>query len=203
MSIIATEIQKNSQDWEIINEAFNSTISPLHVTVNNLHIDNIYLINNDKTDSVTFDEYMEPKLLWHGTSIKNVDKVIEKGLKIPEGNGNGLLFGPGIYLTNIASKAIQYSEMSEGVVLLCETYLGNYIRTTITKNDWNKNDNIDSVWAIGNRYPSLIKDLYGCKINTGPIINEGISIRSSLKFDEFVVFKKERVKIRYIIFYSE
>lgn len=88
------------------------------------------------------------KLLWHGSRTTNFGGILSQGLRIapPEAPVNGYMFDKGVYLADIVSKSANYccaqvgyfsgilnflcltilqSSNNTGLLLLCETQLGD------------------------------------------------------------------------------
>ena len=81
----------------------------------------------------------EHLLLWHGTKLKNLERIVEDGLTMPMpqyfDRFVGLqsafvttlvsMFGPGLFFADRASKSARYTDREgQGVLLLCEVALG-------------------------------------------------------------------------------
>ena len=73
-------------------------------------------------------------LLWHGSKITNFMGILAKGLKVapPEAPATGYMFGKGIYLSDMFTKALNYCEdwqMDQQtkfkLMILSEVVLGN------------------------------------------------------------------------------
>lgn len=47
--------------------------------------------------------------LWHGSNVANILSILKNGLKIPRSYTNGWNFGPGIYLSDQSTKALNYA----------------------------------------------------------------------------------------------
>lgn len=79
-------------------------------------------------------------LLWHGSRISNFVGILSEGLRIapPEAPMTGYMFGKGIYLADVISKAASYChakpESPEGLLILCEAALGNVFPINRAKN---------------------------------------------------------------------
>nr|WP_255499096.1 hypothetical protein [Leucobacter sp. cx-169] len=78
--------------------------------------------------------------LWHGTSAANMLSILAKGLYVPPTHGSGIriagrMFGDGIYLSESASKSLNYStgfwgggRQASTFMLLTETAMGSEYR---------------------------------------------------------------------------
>ena len=180
-----------------VHKAFCSTISPIH-NVGKINVTGIMKVK-PKESKVSGDI-----MLWHGTKLENVDNILNNGLQLSDKISDELMFGSGIYLTDIASKAVQFSDRPKGCVFLCEVWLGNVIDQ---KGKYqNKpppevnNTNINTIKGCGNRIPSENTTVLGIATPLGPILTNDIG--SHLKFNEYVVKEPWQVIPRYIVFYD-
>lgn len=67
---------------------------------------------------------MGEKLLFHGTSIDNLDSILENDLLLNANHSNGTVFGKGVYFTNNLQKAMRYSTSSKKCIIICKVHLG-------------------------------------------------------------------------------
>lgn len=67
---------------------------------------------------------MGEKLLFHGTSIDNLDSILENDLLLNANHSNGTVFGKGVYFTNNLQKAMRYSTSSKKCIMICKVHLG-------------------------------------------------------------------------------
>ena len=158
-------------------------------------------------------------LLFHGTKIFNLIGIFSNGLKIapPEAPMTGYLFGKGIYLADMYEKSISYCDSytdkdkkkSFSYILLCEAALGNIYETNKDIID------VENLPFLKRGYNSLKSASYkGPDLNKKFICNNGITIplgnivnyyknhtlmNNVTSNPEYVVYKTEQVKIRYII----
>ena len=67
---------------------------------------------------------MGEKLLFHGTSIDNLDSILENDLLLNANHSNGTVFGKGVYFTNNLHRAMRYSTSSKKCIMICKVHLG-------------------------------------------------------------------------------
>ena len=207
------QVLPNDDRWTIISKAFRSTMSDIHITNDTPHITSIIDIEGNVSTS------KNTLLLWHGTKEQHIKSIVKEGLQLPNGHGRDLMFGPGIYLTNIASKAMQFSDNNntDGCILLCELNIDHSImvekKSAISKPIFN-NKSQDTpiseplpIFGIGNRYPTKLLSVPTNNCNQshtiyhGPIVMDHTK-HSQLKFDEYVLFNPSHVCVKYIVRYS-
>lgn len=66
-------------------------------------------------------------LLWYGVKSSSVMVTLREGIQVPTSRSKiGLMFGPGIYLTDCFSKAAKNTTIGgQGIVFLAEAALGD------------------------------------------------------------------------------
>uniref|UniRef100_A0A914CHX7 Poly [ADP-ribose] polymerase n=1 Tax=Acrobeloides nanus TaxID=290746 RepID=A0A914CHX7_9BILA len=150
-------------------------------------------------------------LLCHGTYTGNIIPILRNGFKLSSNPMSS--YGPGIYFTNSAAEAIKYTDVFESVhiILLCKVQIGKSKKMTGDKIGLNPdtevfNAGFDSVWAPGRltfEELSLNSDL---KLQ---LYSGGIREREDKEaaeefdglyasYDEFVVYNRNLVEIRYL-----
>lgn len=147
------------------------------------------------------------KLLWHGSRITNFAGILSQGLRIapPEAPATGYMFGKGVYFADMVSKSANYCFTNKtnptGLLLLCEVALGDMYERTgaeyVTKLPTGKH----STKGVGRTAPDPKESLTvedGIEIPAGKGIDCGIS-RSSLLYNEYIVYDVEQVNIKYLI----
>lgn len=151
-------------------------------------------------------------LLWHGSRLSNWVGILSKGLRIapPEAPSTGYRLGKGVYLADTVSKSGSYCfttpEASTGVMLLAEAALGHQWTTTKDHYMDAAQPGSDSTFATGRIGPdpsatAQIEGSFGStavKVPCGRPIKTQFS-RSAFTHDEFVVYRTEQVKMRYVL----
>lgn len=114
--------------------------------------------------------------LFHATKRENVKPILMTGLICPKYPSNGRMFGQGIYLADMCSKSLNYTEgRGEVYLFTVKADLGNPYKTTKTV-DWS---------SPPDGYNSLIAE-------KGTI--QG-AWSGSLRYNEYVVYNKLRQKL--------
>ena len=76
-------------------------------------------------------------MLFHGTSVEAVNKIVEAGwspVEVGAGGGGGgrrMLFGQGVYLSSLPGVSLMYGDG----LLLCRVILGRQSTSTSTSSD--------------------------------------------------------------------
>ena len=132
--------------------------------------------------------------------------ILSQGLRIapPEAPVTGYLFGKGIYFSEAVSKAATYcfakTSKGQGLLLLCEVTLGNMQEYTSPTSVTKLPENIHSVKGCG----TVMTDPADVEITgDGLIIPHGrcipSKVKSSLQFNEFIVYSQSQVKMKYLL----
>ena len=150
-------------------------------------------------------------LLFHGSKTSNFIGILSQGLRIAPPNAaiTGWAFGKGIYFADMFAKSAGYcynyqSNKGDLLMLICEVALGkmsNVTAATFTNEE--APPGYDSIRARGSSGPNMEKKLYledGSQIPLGEITNNRDDLRASyLAHNEYIIFKQEQVKMRYLI----
>lgn len=203
LNIGLTSLSSDSKEYEIIDKYVGNTFAPTH---NWYTLDLLEVFKVDK--NVNFKDYGNNRLLFHGSRIANFVGIFSTGLKI---NNNapktGSMFGPGSYFSNSVSKSANYCYTDHknniGIMLLCQVSLGNmYERTSSEYITWLPNDKFQSTWGKG---MSTVFDSETLKINdklievpNGKLVEQK-NFKSSLLYDEFIVYNENQIKILYAL----
>ncbi|GIY43131.1 poly polymerase 2 [Caerostris extrusa] len=89
----------------------------------------------------SFKNYENKLLLWHGSRITNWMGILKEGLRIapPEAPCTGYMFGKGVYFADVSSKSANYcyatKRKNEGLLLMCEVFVGNQFELTDSNSD--------------------------------------------------------------------
>lgn len=116
------------------------------------------------------------------------------------------MFGKGVYFADMSSKSANYCftnrENNTGILLLCEVAIGtpNLLRHA----DYlasNLPDGKHSTKGCGRTAPkeSNYQNLDGVTVPMGPGENIDIEGGSSLLYNEYIVYKIEQIRIRYLL----
>lgn len=146
-------------------------------------------------------------LLWHGSRLTNYVGILSQGLRIapPEAPVTGYMFGKGVYFADMSSKSANYCftnpENNTGILILCEVAVGNpnekmhadYLASNLP-------DGKHSTKGVGRiaPQPENFVDLDGAIVPMGPGVQTNLP-GCSLMYNEFIVYKVEQIKIRYLL----
>lgn len=167
------------------------------------------------------------QLLWHGSHIGCISAILLNGLRIlPHSSGR---CGRGIYLASEHSKSLHYTRPAAasrvGCVFLAQAALGTMCETITDRTDLTSApQGFDSVKACGRQSPNpdeatvvtMLRDQHHVNNNGGGVDGSDDQVdavlvptakpvlvrrfqNSAFTQDEFVVYKEEQVRIRYII----
>ncbi|OQS03866.1 hypothetical protein THRCLA_03849, partial [Thraustotheca clavata] len=147
-------------------------------------------------------------LLWHGSRLANIASILTKGLRIapPEAPSTGYMFGKGVYFADVASKSANYcwatTKQTKGVLMLTEVALGKPHKV-LEAEEFNyesvKAKGCESIFGVGRMTPStethLVKS--GVRMPKGTL--ESTDAEGTLLYNEYVVYRTEQIKIRYVV----
>ena len=132
------------------------------------------------------------QLLWHGTLIKNVSRILHEGFKTSRAKASGM-FGAGVYFSNAACKSMQYSKT---LLFLCEVALGESLRCHAARSG-DLPAGKHSVHGVGALKPATNETIdYGVLVPSGQLVTAN---RHVTAYDEFVVYNSSQIKMRYLI----
>lgn len=152
-----------------------------------------------------FSKLPNRKLLWHGSRVTNHVGILSNGLKIApkEAPSTGFMFGKGIYLADLSTKAARYcsasAENPEGILLLCEAALGNTHNMLKARSFKKPPGHCHSVTGIGKNAPNEIVEFdEGVTIAVSGIQANPQGAQSDLQYNEYVFYDVGQVKIRFL-----
>lgn len=153
-----------------------------------------------------FDKLDNHKLLWHGTNVAVVAAILSSGLRIMPHSGGRC--GAGIYLASEAAKSQGYTrpdyKSKIGCMFLAEAALGKEF--SLMQDDSslrNAPAKFDSVVARGRQGPAKYEEiLFGDRKVMLPV-SKPISVpshsNSSFHQDEYLVYREDQVRLRYVL----
>lgn len=114
------------------------------------------------------------------------------------------MFGKGIYMADLASKAAMYCNAtpnnSEGILLLCETALGNSHPILKAKGFKRPPSPCHSVMGVGRTGPMDELEVFpGVTIYTGNLKENPQAAQSELRYNEYIVYDVGQIKLRYLM----
>ncbi|TYZ66323.1 hypothetical protein PybrP1_002804, partial [[Pythium] brassicae (nom. inval.)] len=151
------------------------------------------------------------RLLWHGSRLSNVVGILSQGLRVapPEAPKNGYMFGKGIYFADSVSKSAHYCWTSpdrpRAVLLLAEVALGkSYEAPRAEYLDFAAINargcaSTKGVGRMAPREETFEKTPDGVVVPSGQIVAQPAAPSGAVLFNEFIVYRPEQVKLRYLI----
>ncbi|KAM9989486.1 hypothetical protein ACTFIY_005520 [Dictyostelium cf. discoideum] len=147
-------------------------------------------------------------LLWHGSRLTNFVSIVSQGLRIapPSAPKTGYRFGKGIYFADCISKSFSYcftsSDYPTALMLLCEVSLGDMNELKHDTYMEEAPHPFHSTKALGMAAPHKdgnhpLSDSDGLVVPLGKMSKTGLS--TSCTHNEFIVYKIEQVRIKYIL----
>lgn len=203
IDIIPIQLDKDSGEYQMILDYVNNTHGSTHSSYRLELLDVMKVKRQEEYER--YKDYGNKMLLFHGSRTANFMGILSKGLRI---NNNapktGSMFGPGSYFANSVSKSANYCYVNNndiGYMLLCEVSLGNMYETYHSEYITHlPNDKYQSTRGIGESIPDpKIKNYLDgdILIPNGKLIKSGK--RESLLYDEFIVYRENQIKLRYIM----
>jgi poly [ADP-ribose] polymerase len=152
------------------------------------------------------DDYVERKLLWHGTNVAVVAAICGTGLRIMPHSGGRV--GKGIYFASENGKSIQYIGPAGNiaVMFLAEVALGK--EHTITRDDPSLKaapPGYGCIVARGHTEPDPKDDITWTFDGRKVTVPQGVPIKqpkyakSSFTHSEYLVYKESQVRLRYVL----
>ena len=211
-------IDRSSEHWSLIEEYVAKTHASTHSHYGLKVLD---IFETDRTDEQPY--HISPTsakddsghwLLWHGSRLTNFVGILSQGLRIapPEAPSTGYMFGKGIYFADMVSKSANYcfasKSSSVGLLLLCQVYLGRQV--DLYHADYNADKVVDaknghSTKGCGSTCPDPEEvkhvhiDGFAVKVPAGKATTAQLKDKGSLFYNEFIVYKPEQVKMRYVV----
>ncbi|KDO31669.1 hypothetical protein SPRG_03588 [Saprolegnia parasitica CBS 223.65] len=204
------EVDASCDEFKRIAEYIALTHAPTHRQYA-LRVDAIHRVQREAEMSHTalFDAVGNHQLLWHGSRLANIASILTKGLRIapPEAPSTGYMFGKGVYFADVASKSANYcwatATQTKGVLMLAEVALGkthDVLEAEEFSYDKVERLGCDSVFGIGRMTPATETHITydnGVRMPKGEL--EPTDADGSLLYNEYVVYRTEQVRIRYVV----
>ncbi|KAI9918916.1 hypothetical protein PsorP6_011479 [Peronosclerospora sorghi] len=187
-----------------------TTHAPTHVQYK-LRIKSVLKIARPAEDqfAAVFQSVGNHRLLWHGSRLSNIVGILSKGLRVapPEAPNNGYMFGKGIYFADSVSKSANYCwttpQHPKGVLLLAEVALGTPYHAReaedLTYTTLKQAKGCDSTHGVGRM--AAPEEEYET-MGDGVVVPVGTfrpTEGGSLLYNEFIVYREEQVKLRYLV----
>jgi predicted DNA-binding WGR domain protein len=210
-------LNKNSDMWRQIDKYVRNTHGPSHGA--KLEILDIFDIEQDGRKNIYEKETINignKTLLFHGTPSSCVLSIFKRHFYLDPTKLKseapvqiaGKMFGYGVYFSDMSTKSSNYCRTQStgdiGCLILSEIALGNISKRyaadyKITKDSLEK-QGFDSVLGVGTLCPESSITIDGVSIPNGKVINTGL--KSSLKYNEFIVYDINQINIRYLILFK-
>lgn len=178
-------------------------------------------------DFVASHDNPKRQLLWHGSRLTNWAGILKLGLRAAPKDApiSGYMFGKGIYFADMVSKAAQYcyasSKSPQGLLVLAEVALGSglpRLKADARAASACKKEGLLHTWGVGQTTPdrgndALLSSLAD-SVSVPLACGRGIAATEQLKamgehqaspktpsllYNEYIVYDKHQVLIRYII----
>ncbi len=198
-----TLVDRNSAEFQCVRDAFESTAQYAHTRL----LDVWFVNRNGEADRFApFLGDANKKCLWHGTNIAVVAAILSSGLRIMPHSGGRV--GRGIYLASECGKSQMYTSPSYsrniGCMFLAEAALGKEFDLLHDDPSLVKAPSgFDSVVARGHQTPAKFEEISsdgnGTLLPTGQPKPMWQYSGSSFSQDEYLVYREEQVRLRYII----
>jgi ankyrin repeat protein/predicted DNA-binding WGR domain protein len=199
-------VSKDSPQFRFVKEYFNNG-QPGQYKIKNLFK---VTRKGEKERMKKYEKIRNRKLLWHGSPTSNFLGILSTGMKISPvcEAQHGRMLGNGLYFADKSSKSLNYaySYYDQGkykFLLLCEIVLGK------VQACYNHTQNVlksgyHSIMACANLVPDPNKSVYltsGVEIPLGNYIQAKKPNKDYFSYgeNEYVVFKEEQVRIRYLL----
>ncbi|KAL7291310.1 hypothetical protein TKK_0014913 [Trichogramma kaykai] len=202
-------LDSESDEFKLIEKYVKNTHAETHKQYE-LIVEEVFIANRSGEEKryKPFKKLPNRKLLWHGSRTTNYAGILSQGLRIapPEAPVTGYMFGKGIYFADMVSKSANYcctnSQKPTGLLLLCDVALGNmyerYHADYIEKLPSGKH----STWGRGQTQPDPEKSVKlksGVEVPCGPGMPADLAEKSSLLYNEFIVYDVAQVKVEYLV----
>jgi poly [ADP-ribose] polymerase 1 len=202
-------IDKSSEEFALIKKYVENTHAATHNTFG-LEILEVFKVarQGEKRRFKPFKKLHNRQLLWHGSRTTNYAGILSHGLKIapPEAPSTGYMFGKGIYFADMVSKSANYcvpnpSSNSVGLMLLSEVALGNMHELKTASFITKLPDGKHSCKGVGQTTPNpneFVTRKDGVIVPCGKGLTDN-NIRSSLLYNEYIVYDVAQVNINYLL----
>ena len=204
-------LSQASEAFKLLEKMLKLTHAPTHDSYD-LSIVSAFEVEREG-EAQAFHDVGNRRLLWHGSRISNWAGILSGGLRIapPEAPVTGYMFGKGLYFADMVSKATNYCHATEespiGVAVLCEVAMGQcYERLQAEYEGPKKCAKLGkhSTWARGKTTPDPSQETFfpgdsGLKVHVGAPVPAGGVDKSSLLYNEYIVYDPRQVRQRFVL----
>ncbi|KAJ8686796.1 hypothetical protein QAD02_022590 [Eretmocerus hayati] len=202
-------LDRESEEFKLIEQYIKNTHADTHRQYD-LIIEDVFIAKRQGEESrfKPFKKLSNRKLLWHGSRVTNFAGILSQGLRIapPEAPCTGYMFGKGIYFADMVSKSANYCcttpQNPTGLLLLCDVALGNMYERYNADYIEKLPHGMHSTWGRGQTQPDPAKSVKlanGIEVPCGPATPAQLAQRSSLLYNEFIVYDIAQVKVEYLV----
>lgn len=198
-----THLEENSKLFKILENYLTATggnhIKILDIWQVNRHSEGERFSVNDKLEN--------RKLLWHGTNVAVVVAILKSGLRIMPHSGGRV--GRGIYFASENSKSAGYVGTTAdrtGIMFLNEVALGKEHHITLDDGSLvAAPKGFDSIVARGRQEPDpkfdteIVLDKQKVIVPQGKVINQPQFSNSSFWQSEYLIYREDQCRIRFIL----
>eukprot|EP01016_Furgasonia_blochmanni_P020894 TRINITY_DN2327_c0_g1_i1.p1 TRINITY_DN2327_c0_g1~~TRINITY_DN2327_c0_g1_i1.p1 ORF type:complete len:471 (+),score=40.54 TRINITY_DN2327_c0_g1_i1:65-1477(+) len=190
-------------------QAYAANTTATALTSCSLDITDIFEVHRLQDDERFTNNIGNKYLLWYGTRTSNYAAILSQGFLLPssEAPPEALPFGRGIYFSDMVAQAVRdchpSQEQNIGFLLLCEVALGDM--HVLQQPNANAGSSLpqdkSSVLGQGRVGPdaSSLMEYEGLMIPIGEVKDSGFSPGPSLLFNQYVVYRPEQVRLRYMV----
>jgi poly [ADP-ribose] polymerase len=210
MKITLTPVEKQTKDWDLIEQYVKNTQGSTHSY--NLELMEAFaidkLLEGVKNDTYNlFDKIPNHMLLIHGSRMANFMGILTEGFRIPRLTQvvNGSVLGRGIYFADCVTKSFNYCHSCEtdkiGLLFLCEVALGNPDIVQTPKLDVLSADHNSRI-AYGTTGADLSKCQHtdnGVIVPCGPMKPVSLNGNHTFQYNEYVIYNIHQYRFRYLL----
>lgn len=205
------QVPKTSKKFKLLQNYLISSNDSTHRCYN-IDISDIYELDREGEKN-RFDKHCKNignrRLLWHGSRVTNFVGIISEGLRIapPSAPASGYNFGKGVYFADMIAKSACYcraeSTNMDALILLCEVACGNpNEKSYFDYNAAQLPPGTHSTYGMGSNYPDPSKEIVdddGVVIPMGPRAKNGDGKQRGIGYDEWIVYNKSQIKMKYLL----
>lgn len=198
-------LDKSSAEFKRIERMVANTHGATHHL--KVHIEDVFTVERAGETTryeANYGKLHNKQMLWHGSRTTNFMGILSQGLRIapPEAPSTGYMFGKGVYFADCVTKSANYCHSStDGVLLLCESALGNMLTCTGAKYMDKPQAGTQSTWGAGRNVPDPAGhevDADGVTYPCGKLV-PGPHQSSTLLYNEFIVYDVSQLRMRYLL----
>jgi len=206
LAVDIAPLERKSKQWEMVEHSIHSTHATTH-SMYSMEVQEVFSLDKN-TETTTFTDMGNTKLLYHGSRLSNWAGILSQGLRIapPEAPSTGYMFGKGVYFADMSSKSANYCFTTRshpvGLLLLCEVSLGTPNMLVQADHEADKlPPGTHSVLGRGRVEPAGYKKMEdGLELPVGPAKDTKVVNKKgyTLNYNEFIVYDTKQIKMKYL-----